>query len=279
MQRQTKRITIVFIYVFILTLFFVGVFFLFFYQKPSCVDGKLNQNETGIDCGGQCSLYCLADLASQPLVVSDVETLAYTTSSSDALGTVANKNPKAALKSANYTFTLYDQAGKILAEQKGTFSLLPLESRILTALGLEVAQSAVVRTELTISNEEWIAFTDFTEPPNIRVVNQQFELLSGDASFAEVKGLVQNESPYDIRRLSLVVVFRDSKGTPLSINRTTMNTLGPGEERDFRLVWPQSFAGTPERTDVQVHFDMLAEDAFVEQYFPGGKFQSLAPGE
>ncbi len=278
MGRRSRQTFIIFIYLLILSLFFGALFFAFGYQKPSCLDGKQNQNETGIDCGGKCSEYCLADLASRPLLVTEVQALAYGNSSSDALGKVRNQNSKAALQSATYTFQAYDQAGKILAEQNGQFSLLPLEERTLIALGLPVAQGSIAKTELTISKEVWVAFPDFTEAPDIRVANPQFSLLSGQTGYAEARGLVQNQSSYDIRTLSIVVVVRDASGAALSVNKTTMNTVQSGERRDFRLLWPQSFPGLPVSIDTQVHFDMLAEDAFVEQYFPGGKFQSLSPG-
>lgn len=278
MKRQNKQAFIIFVYLVILALFLGGVFLMFFYQKASCTDGKKNQDEAGIDCGGQCSQYCIADLASRPLLVTEVQVLAYGSTSSDAVGKVRNQNSKAAVKSATYTFRVYDQAGAVLAEQSGQFSLLPLEERTLIALGLAVPEENIVKTELTLTNEKWVAFVDFTEAPDIRVANPQFSLLSGQSGYAEAKGLVQNRSLYDTRTLGVVVVVRDALGKALSVNKTTMNTVQSGEQRDFRLVWPQSFAGTPVGIDTQVHFDMLAEDAFVEQYFPGGKFQSLSPG-
>lgn len=275
MQRRNKQIFIIFVYLLLLVGFFTGIFFAFFYQTPTCTDGRMNQNETGIDCGGSCSQYCVVDLAAQPLVISDVEALAYGTSSSDAIGTITNKNTKAALQSAKYTFQALNKEGAVVAEATGKFSLLPGESRIVAELGLAAPQSQIAKIELSVTDENWVAFTDFTEPPNIRVVNQQFSLLAGQSGYAEARGLLQNSSPYDIRTLNIVVVVRDAARKALSVNKTTMNTVQSGERRDFRLVWPQSFSGTPVSTDMQVHFDMLAEDAFVQQYFPGGEFQSL----
>lgn len=276
MQRRNKQIFIIFVYLLLLTVLITGIFLMFFYQAPTCMDGKQNQNEIGIDCGGACSQYCVADLASQPLVISNVEALAYGSSSSDAIGTITNKNTKAALKSATYTFQAFNQGGTVVAEAAGKFSLLPGEARTVTELGLDVPQNQITKIELIVTDENWVAFTDFTEPPNIRVVNQQFSLLTGQAGYAEARGLLQNSSPYDIRTLGIVVVVRDASGKALSVNKTTMNTVQSGERRDFRLVWPQAFSGTPVSTDMQVHFDMLAEDAFVQQYFPGGEFQSLS---
>lgn len=277
MHRRAKQASIIFFYGLFLVLLITGLFYIFFYQAPTCTDGKQNQDETGIDCGGKCSQYCVADLASQPLSISSVETVAYGTTSSDAIGVITNKNSKAALKNALYTFRIYDQQGKVIGERSELFSLLPLESRTVTALGLGIPKNQIARTELIVESEEWIAFTDYTEPPTIRIANPQFSLLTGQAGYAEARGLVQNESPYDIRTLSIVVLVRDGSGKTLSVNKTTMNTLQSGEQRDFRLVWPQAFEGTPSDTEMEIHFNMLAEDAFVEQYFPGGEFQSLNP--
>lgn len=271
MKRKSKQAFILFCYITLIVSAISGVFFMFFYQKPTCLDGKQNQDETGIDCGGACQQICLADLISRPLVITNVESLAYGNSSSDAIGTVQNQNTKAALKSATYTFRAYGGNGEVVAEQGGVFSLLPSEKRTLPALGLSAPKSAITKTELTITNEEWVPILDFSEPPDIRVVNPQFALLSGQAGFAEARGLVQNRSPYDIRTLTVVVVVRDSQGRALSVNRTTLNTLQSGEQRDFRLVWPEGFSGDPVTTEMQVHFDMLKEDAFVQQYFPGGE--------
>jgi hypothetical protein len=34
--------------------------FVFFYKAPTCIDGKMNQNEEGVDCGGVCVKVCEA---------------------------------------------------------------------------------------------------------------------------------------------------------------------------------------------------------------------------
>ena len=37
------------------------VYTVLFKVDPTCFDGKKNQDERGIDCGGVCALVCLAD--------------------------------------------------------------------------------------------------------------------------------------------------------------------------------------------------------------------------
>lgn len=267
MKRKGKQITIFLIFLLFVAIFFAIVYFTFFHQKASCSDGKQNQDERGIDCGGACSQYCLADYTSNPVQVSEVQVLPYTDTSSDVIGTVSNANSKAALKKADFIFTIYDETGATLAEERGQVSLLPLESRTLSALGIELNSSISARAELRLENEEWEVMEDYVEPPQINIANQQFILLSDESGFAEARGLVQNQSPYDIRSLGITVIPRDENGRALSVNKTILNTLQSGEKRDFRLVWPQDFVGSPVRADMEIHFDFLAEDAFVQQFF------------
>jgi hypothetical protein len=276
MQRRAKQGVILTFYTLIFLGFLTALFFGFVYTAPTCTDGKQNQNETGIDCGGVCSQYCIADLASAPLSFEEVVLVPYTENSSDAVARIVNPNGRAALKSANYTFTVYNGSGEVTATQKGELSLLPKEEKTILALGLSALEGSKI--ELTITNEEWIAFTDYDSAPNIIINRQQFRLLSGEAAYAEATGLVSNKSPYDMRALTVNVVLRDAMGKVISVNKTTMNTLQSGEERDFRLIWPRAFSGEVAKTEMTYDFNSFAQQAFVKQYFPGGKYQTLDPG-
>ncbi len=277
MKRHTKQGIIGIIYLLLITLLGAAIFYAFFYVAPSCTDNKQNQNETGVDCGGICSQYCIADLASIPLSFEEVTLLPYDNDSSDALARVKNSNGKAALKSAKYTFTVTGSNGEVLASQSGVLSLLPKEEKTLLALGLPV--TADQKLDFVVTNEEWIAFTEYDEAPNIAIVNQHFDLLSSGVGYAEAFALVRNISPYDMRSLVINVVIRDANGKALSVNKTTINTLQSGEERDFTLVWPKSFLGEPKRADMTYDFNSFDTQAFVKQYFPTGKYQTLEPGQ
>jgi hypothetical protein len=57
-KRQIIYFSIPF-FLFLLVLSFV--YFSFFYKPATCFDGVKNGNETGIDCGGSCSLVCTND--------------------------------------------------------------------------------------------------------------------------------------------------------------------------------------------------------------------------
>lgn len=278
MIRAVKRSMILFVYLVLLVIFCVWIFWVFLYQAPTCTDGKQNQAETGVDCGGTCGA-CTQDFAPHPLAVEETIAIPYTDASVDAIATLVNSNEKAALKTVKYTLVLSDQSGTELSRQSGKTSLLPKEKKTIMALGFAVKPATVAKVTLLMEGEEWIAFDDYIDAPAISIVNQRFVLLAGSAGYAEAFGLVRNKSPYDLRRATINVILRDSDGKPLAVNRTTMNTLGVNEERDFRLVWPRAFSGTVAQADMSLDIDMFSDDAFTKQYFPEGRYQSLQPGE
>ena len=66
---KRKKIVIIFIYLTFFLLFSLSLYF-YFKPQPSCSDGKQNQNEQGVDCGGVCVQEC--DIVkAQPLIIGE----------------------------------------------------------------------------------------------------------------------------------------------------------------------------------------------------------------
>ena len=60
---STKRKLIFFTFLGFFIAFGLAItWIVFFYEKPSCVDGRKNQDELGVDCGGRCTKVCQAEI-------------------------------------------------------------------------------------------------------------------------------------------------------------------------------------------------------------------------
>jgi hypothetical protein len=90
-------------------IFFLFVLFIYFQLKPqvlpSCFDGKKNQGEEDIDCGGPCPICELK--SAQPLKIYPVQFIVYQ-NTIDIIGLVENPNSNLGLKELNYYFEIYD---------------------------------------------------------------------------------------------------------------------------------------------------------------------------
>ena len=107
---MNKRLRKQIIYGTIIFLIFVLFSFLIYLKIrgpviASCFDGKKNQGEEGIDCGGPCPPCEVKTL--QPLKIYPTQFLTYE-NSIDIIGLIENPNPNLALKKLRYYFEIYD---------------------------------------------------------------------------------------------------------------------------------------------------------------------------
>jgi hypothetical protein len=164
----------------------------------------------------------------------------------------------------------------VIATRTRESFILPQERKTLIEIGIESLEAPTQAT-LRIEDISWERFSGYQDRPNINIYQKRYNQISGGVGFGEAFGLVSNESPFDFRTLTVKVILRDSAGKALAANSTEMRTVTSGEERDFRLVWPEAFPGAVESVDMEVDADYYHADNFLEQYLPGGRFQDVVP--
>jgi len=271
MTREIKRIAIISVYALVLIAILIFIY-LRFQTKPSCFDGVQNQNEAGVDCGGicaeQCALIAQKDLAVQQtgFVPSGVA------NNFDIYGVVSNPNQALGSSNFNYQFTIKDAAGTIIATNNGTGFILPGETKYLVVSN-QALQGAPAKVELTLSNPQWVEVNDLYEKPQLKIVNKNYDEITSGVGFSEVTGLLKNESPLDFSSIKLEIILEDEQGQVIALNSTQMNTVQAGENRDFRVSWPNKFPGTVANMEVQPEVNVFSSDAFVKKYFKPAKFQ------
>ena len=77
-----------------------------------------------------------------------------------------------------------------------------------------------------------------------------------------------NNSPFDFTDLGIIVVLRDGENRVVAIQRTDMQTLRSGEQRDFTLKWPDPFSGDVQKVEVQTDANVYRTDTFIREYLP-----------
>ncbi len=269
--RIFKQITISVGYLLFFGAVLFSVYYLFIRVAPTCTDGRQNQDETGIDCGGTCTKQCEPPLNAKDIVAREVMFVPGERNSYDVLAKIHNPNDIAGASRFSYTFTLRDTAGSILAEQSGSSFILPQETKYLFEFHLST-QARPARATIEISQVVWERFQGYTERPRVTVVQQAYERIQSGPGFGAATGLVINDSPYDFRSLLVKVVLRDTAGKPLAINSTEMLTMPSGGQRDFRLVWPAAFPGEVKEVEMLVDADMYHSENFIRQFSPTTPF-------
>ncbi len=276
LTRDTKRLTIIVIYIFLFLGLSTGGYFLF-RAAPTCMDGKQNQDETGIDCGGVCAIVCMEAALGESLVIREVTALPVENGAYDVVARIYNPNNAIGAESFTYTIRLFDGSGNEVGSATEKSWILPQETKTLLAFALE-ASTKPTKATLEIKDVEWKRLTDYDGRPKLGVYSKRYEPGKQAGEWGGVAlGLVTNESGYDFRLVTIKVILRDKDGEPLAINQTNRQTFLVGQQHEFRLTWPAPFSGEVATVETEIDADVYHSDNFLRRYVPAGRSQELGP--
>ena len=281
LTRDTKRLTIITIYCLLFLVIGVGLY-LVFKPKPTCFDGKQNQNERGIDCGGICTMVCMEKIVGNDLLVREITFVPGDRGRYDVVARIFNPNNDIGAASFRYALFLRDESGKELVRVTGENFILPQETKTLLALNLE-PQQVPAKAVIELSDFDWKRLREYRAKPELNIYSKRYIGKPDPAVFGAVIGTLVNESVYDFRKIQIKVVLRDAAGLPLAANQSDMQTVNVGREQDIRIVFPQPFAGTVAQVDIEAEANIYDQDNFLQRYDipketsgPGNSFETPA---
>ena len=272
--RLRKQLIIVLIVLLVLGLIGFGVYWQYFRHIPTCFDKIQNQGEEDVDCGGPCipcERLTIRDLQVQwakflPLAADTVDLAAY----------ISNPNPNYGLAQFDYTFKLYDSAGRLVKEQPGQSYILPNQKKYLIE-GSVVADQKVSLVELEIatsSKEIWKKTNSDYQLPQLSVSNKQFQFLDNPPGASQASGIIKNNSAFDFDTISVSIILYDDAQEIIGVNKTQARTVMANEERYFSALWYTPInRDRLNSMDVYVETNLLLDANFMSKYGIQEKFQ------
>jgi hypothetical protein len=259
-----KRIAISSIYFVILILLFWIIYSL---TRPveSCSDGKKNQNEEEIDCGGVCKK-CKKIVVKDIVVKETGFTETGINGEYDTYAIIENVNNLHGAKSFNYTFILRDDSGNTISQKEGINFILPGEEKYIVETNV-VSPNRPAKVDIELKVNEWAEF-EYYEKPQLKITYREYKPITSGAGFSQAVGVLKNESPFDFNIILIRVILKDSQGNVIGLNSTEMRTVKSGEEREFKAIWTSKFPGADYFTDMEVQpeVNVFDSEAFFEKY-------------
>lgn len=240
-------------YLSFLTAICTGVYFVYFYQEPTCFDGVQNGSEIGVDCGGVCTRICAFTV--KPPVVVWAKSFEVIKGQYNAVGYVENKNVGAGTPAVAYSFKLFDDAG-LITERTGT-TVLPPDSTYPVFEG-RIATDGRVPTKTTLE----LTPAEFWYPSNFG--REQFKTvdlaLSGADTRPKLNVKMENTELFEAKNVEVVATIFDAKGTPLTASQTFVDIFPARGQKDLVFTWPYPIAKTIRSctvpTDVVIAIDL-----------------------
>lgn len=191
---------------------------------------------------------------------------------------VTNPNKDWGASPLEYSIALLGKDGKVInsALERNAF-ILPGETKYLMTFNLLAVQKPV-SAKLTVTYAEWLKVQNYT-PPKFTTVTLTYQDVQEAGVFARLKGKVTNHTTFTFNNISIAIVLKDRSGKVIGLNHSSVETLVPGEGRDFIVTFPQNLPGvTNAGISYQTDVDVFKSDTFVAtQTVHGQRFQQFSP--
>jgi len=217
---------------------------LYLYKEPTCFDGKQNQTELGVDCGGPCSLLCPAQYVPLNIIWSRFSKV--TDGVYNVLAYIENPNLNAGADNLFYTFKLYDKDGILLKERSGvTFApankvMAVFEPELLT--GSQVPQ----RVEFSFSSQA-VWNKQASKESGLSITQP---VVSREETAPRLSAVITNKTINIIKQIEAVAIIYNDLGNTIAFSRTVVDSLQDKESKNISFNWPKPFSETYARTEI-----------------------------
>ncbi len=216
------------------------------WPRPSCGDGRRNQGELGVDCGGVCSAVCVNEtLPAQPLWARVLPT---GSGAYDLVGFVRNPNPSLTAFRLPYEMKFVDADNAVINTVKGQISLWPGEEYPIFISDINAGKRVPTRAYLTLTGApQWERSTSTRATLTV----------TGDTLVSEptpiVKARLTNTEAKPVAGVEIVVLLSDSEHNLFAAHSTFVERLGAEESTEISFSWPRPFTSLPTFTEFYTH--------------------------
>jgi hypothetical protein len=247
-QRQLKYFGGVVIF-FALIIFLILIPTIF--KKPTCSDGKKNGEETGVDCGGACSLMCKSDISAPVVLWSRAFPVTGTTY--NLVAYIENRNKSSAVFTAPYEFRIYDSNNKLLGRRQGQTFIPPNQQFVIFESRFDAGQSEIKSVTFDFTSSlVWVKKAATLQTLPIRVSAITFDNNNDTPTLSAV---VNNDSIYDLPEFDVIAVLYDIEHNAINASRTHKTKLLNGGKLPVVFTWPEVLSSIPVTKDVLVQIN------------------------
>ncbi len=216
-----------------------------FYRAPSCTDGKQNQKEDGIDCGGPCTYLCYALLDE----VKPRFTRAILNSSSlvDVVSYIDNPNANEAARGVEYTVELFNSNGTLIGTKNGVMDIPSAATVPVFIPNIYVGANVVANTFLSIATTSvhWYTYRDTRV-----VLKAQNIRLDTSSTMPRVFATLENPSADVLTNVKVIATVFDASNTAIAASQTVLPVIPPQGRMEAVFTWNVPFSSTPSRIDI-----------------------------
>lgn len=213
---------------------------------PTCMDGKKNGTEMGLDCGGVCMKYCPNELGVPK--VRWVRTFEVTPGIVHAVAYIEHSYPGAASRKVSYSFKLYDDRNTLITERTGSTFVGPM------------GRTAIVETLIPTKNiTPAITRFSMTAPVQWEKIPELFSsiVIKTDRTLVEpfdrgtrLTATLENKSRMNFTNLDVVAILYDADDNVVTASKALLPKLSAESNETVYFTWPFQLKQKPARIEI-----------------------------
>lgn len=220
--------------VFFIVIVFTVLFFVLKIVAPTCFDGKQNQDEKDVDCGGVCSQECLGEIKN--LVVLWSKPLRISEGKYDIVALVENRNLFLSAKSARYQFKIYDDRNILIATRDGEIFVNPGQKFAIFENNIDVGARKPAKAFLEFQKDiKWGIHKE--ENLGLVIVNKEYK----NDPRPSISATLENKTLANIKGVYAVAIVYDEAGNAIASSATKIKEIKKESSSDLFFTWTEHF--------------------------------------
>lgn len=228
----------VFLFALALPAFFVA------YKAPSCADGKQNQGEFGVDCGGPCNILCRANALD--LIIHWQRSFKVKNGVYSAVAYVENPNFDSGIRNISYRFKLYDKDNLLIYQREGSTFIPPRKILGIFESNMLTGARVPARTFFEFSSVPVWEKTAVSELPLVVISKPPID----QDSSPRLTASLENQGLNPVYNVEVVAIVYDESSNAIAASRTIVDSIGKNVLVPLTFTWPEPFAVTAVRAEL-----------------------------
>lgn len=230
MNRSLKQLLYSLFYLVVFIFVAIVLWGIFSKQPPTCVDGKKNQNEVGVDCGGVCISCDLKGV--QPVEFLGYSVMPLKSGRVSLLVHVKNPNETHHASPFGYTIRLFDENDIEREVFYGSASLVAGSDGYI--LENKTTYSDPKRVEFEMGDVDWKLKESFLAP---ELVIQEIST-TVDNSVVRVKGMIENKSSFGVENIHIIAILGGEYNEDVFASEMILTRMAAFRKEQFSVAFP-----------------------------------------
>jgi len=215
-------------------------------RTPTCIDGKQNGDELGVDCGGSCEALCQSQ--AREMIVHWSRAFKSGDGMVDALAYVENPNILAGTENVIYRFKLYDENNILITEKFGKTFVLPSEQIAIFEPALRTGERVYKYAFFEFAPDiQWVRVKEGTKASELAISEQN---ITGLEMKPKLTAVISNNSITPVYNVEIVAIIYDIDDNAIAVSATLVDEITKYGGKTISFSWRKPFESIPARIDI-----------------------------